>query len=146
MNTNKFKRTGLSIIVGFALAICFYLLYKLFFGWVVSLYASYDPSFGTGLGALILGILAPNVLGFFSAAIVTKRIFPHANRVILFYGLTVIIAVMCLAVALVELQRSDPSFLYLLVISLILALTIFSMKLVLITEDERNLKNYENSN
>ena len=135
-NPIKYQRTGLAIIVSLALVFCFFLLYMQLFGFIVSIYADYDPSFGTGFGALILLVLAPNVLSFLSAAVVSKQFFPHANRVVLFYGLTIILVLMFLGVVVGELQRQDTDSFTLSVILLIdaaiLVVTVFSMKLVLV--------------
>ena len=89
---------------------------------------------------IILLLLAPNVLSFFSAAAVIKQIFPHANRVVLFYGLTILFVLLCLAAVVLQLQRQDTDSSILLATAAIFALTVFLMKLILVPRDNLSSK------
>lgn len=107
---NEARRTGLAIAVAFLMVFAFYIVYEFFFRTVVEMYARYDSSFASGFGALILLVIAPNILSLFSAAIVSLRIFPLANKVGLFYGLAALFSLLCIVSILIEVFRSDRSY------------------------------------
>jgi hypothetical protein len=48
------KRTGLAISVAVGAAVFFYLVYQFLFTFIIDVYGSYDPTFATGFGALVL--------------------------------------------------------------------------------------------
>jgi len=102
--------------------------------------ADYVPSFWTGYFGIMLLLLAPNVLSFFSAAAVIKQIFLHANRVVLFYGLTILFVLLCLAAVALQLRSQNTDSSILLSIAAIFALTVSSMKLILVPRDDLSSK------
>jgi hypothetical protein len=87
------RRTGLAIIVAVTLTFVFYIFYYLLFRGVVSLYAAYDPSFGAGLGALVLLVFGTSVLSCISGAVTSAKLFPHASREGMFYGIATLLTV-----------------------------------------------------
>src|SRR6266851_5343748 len=96
---NAGTHTGWAIAFSVVAAIFFYVIYQFLFALIIDAYASYDPSFATGLGALVLFVFGSNVLAFLSGAVVARKAFPKANTIGLFYGLaTLLVAFAVLSV------------------------------------------------
>lgn len=105
----KPRNTGLAIVISVVATIVFYVLYKLMFTLFVSFYASYDPSFSSGLGALILIVFGSNVLAFVSGAAVSRQFFPRASSHGVFYSLSSLIVMLALVSIISELSRPNSS-------------------------------------
>jgi hypothetical protein len=125
------KHTGWAIGLALAVTVLFYFVYRLLFGFVISAYASYDSSFASGLGALAFMGFGSNVLAFLSGVAVSRKVFPRASSVGLFYGIaTLLVAFTALAV-LTELGRSDGYWVVALINIAISAVTIVAVRLLL---------------
>lgn len=105
----SYKNTGWAILVTFVAWAIFYTLYRILFTFVVAAYAKYDPSFATGIGALILLVFGTNILGILSAVIVTLKIFPRANQTGMFYGISSLIIILGGYSIIKEFTRYDSS-------------------------------------
>jgi hypothetical protein len=125
------KHTGWAIGLALAATAFFYIVYRLLFGFVISAYASYDPSFASGLGALAFMGFGSNVLAFLSGVVVSRRVFPRASIIGLFYGLATLLVVVTALAVLVELGRSDGHWIVALINIAISATTILAIRLLL---------------
>ena len=129
------KHTGWAISVALAAAIFFYVLYRMLFTFVIGAYASYDPSFATGFGALVLLVFGSNVLSFLSGAIVARRAFPQASAVGLFYGLATLLVFLGVAAVVREMIRPDGSLIVASVNVAVIAITIFAVRVYLLSQE-----------
>lgn len=127
-NPIEYKRTGLAIFSSTIIAIVFYIVYRALFTFIVSIYSSYDPSFGHGIGALILIVLGSNIFSFLSASACVKQLFPLANMDGIFYGLASLLVFMLLINIMAELNRNKYSFLVISIQFLVVILTIYAIR------------------
>lgn len=107
INTKSTVFASITAVIGFEL---FVFLYWKVFGFIVSLFASYDPSFGEGIGAFVLLILAPNVLGAISAAAIAKALFVNASGNGLFYALATYLAISGMVTILLEIMHPTDGY------------------------------------
>ena len=129
------KNTGWAIIVAVIAAFFFYIAYWLLFTFVVGVYAAYDQSFSTSLGALVLVVFGSNVLAFASGAIVARKAFPRANPTGLFYGLATLLIALAAIMLLRELARPDWSWVVIAINVAVAAITIFVVRAFLLSSD-----------
>lgn len=128
----KHKRTGWAIAVAIALSFVFYVIYRMLFSLVVSVYASYDPSFGVGLGAFVLLGPGANVLSMLSGAATVKSFFKKANMIGVYYGMATFMVVIGVIQILREAARPDASLLVVIVLLITIAAAIIATRFVLI--------------
>jgi hypothetical protein len=126
--TIEYKKTGLAIFSSTIIAIFFYIIYRALFTFIVSIYSIYNPSFGNGIGALILIVLGSNIFSFLSASACVKKIFPLANMDGIFYGLASLLVFMLLISIMFELNKNDYSLLVILIQCLVVGLTIYAIR------------------
>ena len=126
------KHTGWAICVAVGAAALFYVVYQFLFALIIDVYASYDPSFATGFGALLF-VLGSNVLAFLSGAIVARKAFPRANVAGLFYGLATLLVVLGVLAVSRELGRADGTWVIALINAVIIAVTIFAVRILLLS-------------
>jgi len=126
------KHTGLAFGVAVGASAFFYLVYQSLFTFIIDVYASYDPSFATGFGALFL-VLGSNVLAFLSGVVVARRAFPRANAAGLFYGLATLLVVLGAVSVLRELGRPDGTWVVALINTVTIAITIFAIRTLLLS-------------
>jgi hypothetical protein len=126
------KHTGLAIGVAVTAAVFFYVAYQFLFTFIIKVYASYDASFATGFGALLL-VLGSNVLAFLSGAVVARRAFPKANAAALFYGIATLLVVLGTVSVLGELARPDAAWVVALINAAAIAITIFAVRMLLLS-------------
>ena len=129
------QRTGWATFVAILFAFAFYLLYRILFTFVIAAYANYDPSFATGIGALVLLTFGTNALGFLSGAAVARKIFPRANAHSMYYGLATFLVVLTAISVLAEMARYDGTWFVALVNVVVTIVTIFVLKLFLASGD-----------
>jgi hypothetical protein len=135
---NGHKYTGLAIGVAIGASIVFYLLYHFLFSFIVGAYASYDETFASGLGAFVLVVLGSNILAFSSGASVARKAFPKASVVGIFYGLATLLFALAAVAVLRELARSDGSWIVATVNVAIIAVTIFAVRVVLLSGTQKD--------
>ncbi len=126
------QHTGWAILTAIALSLVFYALYRMLFTFVVGIYASYDPRFASGLGALVLVVFGSNILGFLSGTVVARRLFTRASGIGLFYGLATALVIICLISILTEMGRYDWSLVAVAVNLLITGISIMVVKITLL--------------
>jgi hypothetical protein len=126
------KNTGWAIFVSVFLAFAFYFIYRVLFTFVIASYAKYDPSFASGIGALIFMVFGTNVLAFMSGSIIAKRLFPKASRTGMFYGLATLLVVIGAMAILNEMSQNDPSIIVISSNLIVLAVTVFVLKITLL--------------
>jgi hypothetical protein len=129
---NGGKHTGWAIAVAVAAAAFFYGIYWLLFAFIIGAYASYDPSFATGFGALVLLGFGPNVLGLLSGATVARKAFPQANAAGLFYGFATLLVALTVLAVLREFGRPEGTWAVVAVNLVITAITIFAVRVLLL--------------
>lgn len=131
----KHQNTGWAIAAAITLSFIFYVIYRILFSLVVSAYASYDPSFGAGLGAFVLLGPGPSVLAMLSGATTAKNLFPRANTTGLFYGMSTFMIVAGGLQILGEIGRPDASLLIIIILSATIFISIAAIRFVLIDEE-----------
>ena len=132
LTSTESKYTGWAIALALIATIFFYLIYQFLFLLIVYSYASYDRSFATGLGALLLLVIGSNVLASMSSMIVTHKVFPKADRAGLFYGVATTLALLtCFGVAK-ELNQEDGNWVPMVVQIITLVLSVLAMRVVLL--------------
>ena len=124
----EYKNTGLAIFSAASIAILFFIIYRALFAFIVSIYSSYNPSFGYGIGAFILIVLGSNIFSFLSATACVKKLFPLANMDGIFYGLASLLVFMLLINIVSELNRNDYSLLNIFIQGLVVGLTIYAIR------------------
>jgi hypothetical protein len=128
------KNTGWAIGVAVGAAVFFYIVYQLLFRFVIGAFASYDPSFATGFGALTLLVFGSNVLAFLSGAVVSRRIFPKSNTAGLFYGLATLLVTLTVLSVLLEMVRPDGTWLAAIITVVVNAITILAVRVFLLVD------------
>jgi len=128
------KHTGWAIAIAILAAVFFYVVYHLLFTFIIGAYASYDPSFATGFGALILLVFGSNVLAFLSGAVVARKAFPKANAIGLFYGLATLLVTLGAIAALREAGRPDGNWMIAAVNIIVIGITILAVRVYLFIE------------
>lgn len=131
----KNKNTGWAIVTSIGLSVVFYVVYRILFSFVVAAYATFDPSFSSGLGALILLGPGPSVLAMLSGAVTAKTLFKRANNVGLFYGMSTFMVVMGGLQTIVELGRPDSSWVVVIILLVTIVASIIAVRVVLIDEN-----------
>ena len=126
----KFKNTGWAVFCAFPLSSLYYVIYRLLFDFIISVYSSYDPAFRYGLGAVILSGLGANVLGFMSATVTVRHIFKMANPFGVFYVFAVMIVVIIATTYFSDLANRGFSILVLIGDALILSISIAIVRFV----------------
>jgi hypothetical protein len=126
------KHTGLAIVVAVGAAVFFYIIYNALFSFIISAYASYDASFASGFGALVLARFGSNICAFLSGAIVARKAFSKANSFGLFYGLATLIVVLAALSVLREIP--DGSWMVAVINIAINATIIFVVRMVLLSD------------
>lgn len=126
------KRTGWAIAVALVATVFFYIVYGLLFEFIVQAYASYDPSFATGVGALVLLVFGSHVLAFVSGATLAHRVFPQASATGLFCGLTTLLVFFAAMSVMREAVQADGSWIAAAVNVTVVAITIFALRLLLL--------------
>lgn len=134
----KHRHTGWAILFALIGSIIFYVIYRILFTFVIAAYASYDPRFGSGLGALVLLVFGSTALGCLSGTVVAQKLFPRASSIGLFYGLSSLLVVSGVLSTFVELNRYDYSWMVIAINIAVIAVSIFLVRFVLIDNDDIN--------
>lgn len=124
------QRTAWAVILAIPLVLIFHLLYSFLFQLIIDIYASYDPSFGWGIGAIIF-VSSANVLAVLSAVSVTIRLFRNANCKMLFYCVSIFIIFSVIITILSELNENDSSAIIIIINILIGVFSIWACKLAM---------------
>lgn len=125
------RRTALAIIFAIFAMVPFYALYWVLFGYVILMYAHYDASFASGIGAFVFLAFGTNVLGTISGAAVTKWLFPSASAARVYYGLSIILIAMGVFMVGREMMSREGSMIVAGINIAIFAAAIFALKLLL---------------
>lgn len=134
----KNRHTGWAILFALIGSIIFYVIYRILFTFVIAAYASYDSGFGSGLGALVFLVFGSTALGCMSGAVIARKLFPRANSIGLFYGLSSLLVVSGVLSVFVELSRYDYSWPVIAINVAVIAVSIFLVRFVLIDNDDIN--------
>ena len=125
------RNTGWAIVVAIVFSFIFYLIYNVLFTLVVGMFATHEPRFATGLGAWILLVVAPNVLGFLSGAVTATALFKQANKLGLFYGIVTFLIIVGGLLITSALIASDQSWYRVVSYAVTIAITITMLRVVL---------------
>ncbi len=87
--------TLLAIAMVLVFSVILYYAYYLAFSFLVGFAASYEPSLGQGIGALVLVLVLPYGMAFFGAALIVRRVVPTADPMGLRYGVIVFLLIFC---------------------------------------------------